>query len=118
MSTTLFFNFLAMKFKGTDPVASAMKYNFNIILPDVNEKVALIVENGVVNPRIGSNLENNVKATITINRKDLDRISLGEAKFDDLIANGTINITGDKNAFVSFLGMIENFNFWFNIVEP
>lgn len=118
MSTSLFFNFLAMKFKGTEPAAAAMKYNFNITMPDVNEKVALIIENGVVNPRIGSHVPDNVTATITINRKDLDRVSLGEASFKDLVANGTIKIDGDKNAFTSFLGMIDNFNFWFHIVEP
>lgn len=118
MSAQLFFNFLAMKFMGTDPQAAAMKYNFNIIMPDVDEKVTLIVENGVVNPRIGSNVTENVTATLTINRKDLDRISLGEAKFIDLVNDGTIKVTGDKNAFISFLGKMDDFNFWFNIVEP
>jgi alkyl sulfatase BDS1-like metallo-beta-lactamase superfamily hydrolase len=118
MSTKLYFNFLAMKFKGTDPSAAAMKYTFNIAMPDVNEKVALIIENGVVNPRIGSHETEAVTATVTINRKDLDRVSLGEATFKDLVDNGTIKINGDKNAFTSFLEQIDNFNFWFNIVEP
>ncbi|MEN2490332.1 alkyl sulfatase dimerization domain-containing protein [Flavobacterium sp. B11] len=118
MSTSLFFNFLAMKFKGTDPDAAAMKYNFNITMPDVNEKVALLIENGAVNPRIGSNVSEDVTASLTINRKDLDRISLGETSFKDLVDNGTIKISGDKNAFTSFLSKIDTFNFWFNIVEP
>ncbi|RPD43094.1 alkyl sulfatase C-terminal domain-containing protein [Chitinophaga barathri] len=46
------------------------------------------------------------------------RISLGEASFNDLTGNGTIKIEGDKNAFYSFVGMVDKFNFWFNIVEP
>lgn len=87
-------------------------------MPDVNEKVALLIENGVVNPRIGSNVNEDVTASLTINRKDLDRISLGETSFKDLVDNGTIKITGDKNAFTNFLSKIDNFNFWFNIVEP
>ncbi len=118
MSTTLFFNYLAMRFKGTESAAAAMKYNFEIIMPDVKEKVALIVENGVANPRIGGNLTEGITATITINRKDLDRISLGEASFDDLTKNGTISIEGDKSAFTNFLGEIDKFDFWFHIVEP
>ncbi|HEY4286635.1 MAG TPA: alkyl sulfatase dimerization domain-containing protein [Puia sp.] len=118
MSTSLFFNFLAMRFKGTEPAAAAMKYNFSVSMPDVNEKVALIIENGVVNIRIGSSLPDPVTATITINRKDLDRVTLGEAKFKDLVDNGTVKISGDNAAFTSFLGMIDNFNFWFHIVEP
>ncbi len=71
-----------------------------------------------MNPRIGSLVSDNVTATITINRKDLDRVSLGEADFKELVDNGTIQITGDKAAFSSFLGMIDKFNFWFNIIEP
>ncbi len=118
MSTDLFFNFLAMRFIGTDPSAARMKYNFNITMPDVNEKVVLIGENGVVNPRIGSQVSDNVTASLTINRKDLDRISLGEESYKDLIDNGTIKITGNKDAFNSFLTKIDQFNFWFNIIEP
>ncbi|GAO41093.1 putative alkyl/aryl-sulfatase [Flavihumibacter petaseus NBRC 106054] len=118
MSNDLFFNFLAMRFKGTEPAAAAMKYSFNINLPDVKGKVALIIENGVVTPRIGSHIDGNVTATVTINRKDLDRISLGEATFKELTDNGTIKISGDGSAFTSFISMLDNFNFWFNIIEP
>lgn len=118
MSTELFLNYIAMRFKGTDDAAAGMKYNFNIIMPDVNEKAALIVENGTVTPRIGSNLANDVTATLTVNRSDLDKISLGEAKFGDLVSNGTIKINGDQDAFKAFLGALDHFNFWFNIIEP
>lgn len=118
MSSDLFFNFMAMKFIGTDPEAAKMNYNFNIILPDVNEKVALLVANGVVTPRIGSNVKDDVTATITINRKDLDRISLGEVKYQELIDNGTIKIDGNGDAFNKYLSKLDSFNFWFNIVEP
>lgn len=118
MSTDLFFNFMAMKFKGTEAEAAKMNYNFNIILPDVNDKVTLLVSNGAVTPRIGSNVTDNVTATITINRKDLDKISLGEASYEDLFKDGSLKIDGDKAAFDKFLSKLDSFNFWFNIIEP
>jgi len=118
MSLDLFFNFMAMKFKGTDDDAAKMKYNFNIILPDVKDKVTLIVANGVVTPRIGSNITEDITATITINRKDLDRVSLGEVKYEELIKNGTIKTEGDVEAFSKFLSKLDSFNFWFSIIEP
>lgn len=118
MSTDLFFNFMAMKFKGTDADAAKMNYNFNIILPDVKDKVALIVSNGVVTPRIGSNLTQNVTASITIDRKNLDLISLGQAKYEDLYKDGRLKIDGDKASFDKFLSKLDSFNFWFNIIEP
>lgn len=118
MSLDLFFNFMAMKFKGTDTDAAKMEYNFNIILPDVKNKVALIIANGVVTPRIGSNVTENITATITIDRKDLDRVSLGEVTYEELIKNGTIKIQGNQEAFSNFLNKLDLFNFWFNIIEP
>ena len=36
----------------------------------------------------------------------------------DLLKSKAIKIEGDQNAFTSFLGKIDSFNFWFNIVEP
>jgi len=82
------------------------------------KKLALIIENGIVNPRIGGSVKDNVTATITINKSDLNKVSLKEASFADLLKSKAIKIDGDQNTFTSFLGKIASFNFWFNIVEP
>lgn len=118
MTLELFFNYIAMRFIGTDAEAQQMDYNFNVILPDVNTKACLIVSNGVVTPRIGSNLIKDVTATVTLNRSDLDKTSLGEATFEELVKSGAIKIDGDAEAFNKFLTKIDEFDFWFNIVEP
>jgi alkyl sulfatase BDS1-like metallo-beta-lactamase superfamily hydrolase len=118
MSSELLFNYLAMSFIGTDEEAQKMKYNFNIILPDVKEKVSLIVGNGVITPRIGSIVDKNVTATLTVNRTDLDRIILGQATYSELIKSGGIKSDGDTDAFSKFAAKLDKFNFWFNIIEP
>ncbi len=118
MDLELFLNYLAMNFVGTNVDAQAMKYNFNIILPDVNQKAVLIVQNGVVTPRIGSNLTKDVTATVTINRTDLDKTSLGIATFAELVESGNIKVDGDAEAFNKFIAKLDKFNFWFNIIEP
>ena len=118
MTLELFFNYIAMRFIGTDEEAQQMDYNFNVILPDVNKKACLIVSNGVVTPRIGSNLTKDVTATVTLNRSDLDKTSLGEATFEELVKSGAIKIDGDAKAFNKFLTKIDKFDFWFTIVEP
>ncbi len=116
MSTELYFNYLGMKFNGIEN--SDMKYNFNINLTDTEEKVGLIVSNGAVMPRIGMFIPDNVTATINIKRSDLDKVSLQETTFKDLLKNGTLKIDGDQEAFFNFLSKSDVFNFWFNIVEP
>jgi alkyl sulfatase BDS1-like metallo-beta-lactamase superfamily hydrolase len=117
MSSELFFNYIAMRYKGTEE--NKNKYNFNFILTDRNEKASLIVSNGVVNPRIGSHLEKDVTATISMSRLDFAILTSGKGiKLDDLIKSGKIKIDGDADAFKAFLNNIDNFEYWFNIIEP
>ena len=117
MSSELFFNYLAMRYKGTEENGNS--YNFNFVLPERNEKVSLIVGNGVVNPRVGSLLTKDVTATITMSRLDLAKLTAGtDANIDDLVKDGKISIDGDTAAFKNFLEQIDTFDFWFNIIEP
>ncbi len=116
MTTELYFNYLGMQFKGTEN--ADLKYNFNIDLTDVNEKVGLIVSNGAVMPRIGMFIADNVTATIHIKRSDLDRVTLKQISFEDLIKDGSLKIDGDQEAYFNFLSKLDEFEFWFNIVEP
>lgn len=48
----------------------------------------------------------------------MNSIQLGETTFDDAIKNGDLKLAGDKQVFDDFLPMLDNFNFWFNIVTP
>lgn len=116
MSTELYFNYLGMQFKGNEN--SDLKYNFNVDLIDTNEKVGVVVSNGAVIPRVGEFVKENVTSTIHVKRSDLDKVSLGETNFEDLIKNGKLTIEGDQKAFFNFLSKMDQFEFWFNIIEP
>lgn len=117
MSSELFFDYLAMRYKGTDFYKD--QFNFNISLTDRNEKVGLIVRNGMVTPRIGSFLTNDVTATVAISRNDLAILTAGNnAKVNEYIKNGKIKVEGNAEAFIKFIEHIDNFDAWFNIVEP
>lgn len=116
MDTQLYFEYLGMRFKGDEN--SDLKYNFNINLTDTQEKIALIVSNGAVIPRMNTHVTENVTATINMTRAHLDSISLGEASFAELLNNKNIKIEGDASAFPNFMSKIDQFEFWFNIVQP
>jgi len=51
--------------------------------------------------------------TITIKRTDLNSILLGE-KIDP----EKIDVKGNPQDFKDFLGLLDKFDFWFNIVLP
>jgi len=116
MSNELYFNFLGMQFLGNEN--PDMKYNFNIDLKDIQEKVALIVSNGAVMPRIGEFVKKDVTSTIHVNRSDLNKVTIGETTFEDLMKNGQMSIDGDQDAYFNFLSKLDKFELWFDIVEP
>lgn len=116
MDTQLYFQYLGMRFKGDENADLA--YNFNINLTDSNEKLALIVSNGAVIPRMGKHVKKDITATINMTRADLNKLSLGEVEFTELLETKAIDIEGDMQAFPNFMSKIDQFEFWFNIVQP
>jgi alkyl sulfatase BDS1-like metallo-beta-lactamase superfamily hydrolase len=57
-------------------------------------------------------------ATDTGARSAIDDVTLGRATFSDQVASGAIAIDGSTDAFVDFLGLLDTFDFWFNIATP
>ncbi|KQB42489.1 alkyl/aryl-sulfatase [Flavobacterium aquidurense] len=118
MSSEMFFNYLAMRYKGTEE--NTDKFNFNFELTDTKENVGLVISNGTVSTRVGSPIKDKVTATITGPRKALMALT-GEAQdvtVDQLLSKGVLKVTGNKEAFKKFIGNIENFDVWFNLIEP
>ena len=55
---------------------------------------------------------------MTLTRAALDAIVLGRSTFQALAADGSLRIEGDAAAFADFLGLLDTFEFWFDIVTP
>ena len=51
-------------------------------------------------------------------RAALDQVLLGEATLPDKVAAGEVKIEGRQAALGEFLGLMDTFEFWFNIVTP
>ncbi len=120
MSNELYFNYLGMQFKGTEN--SNLDYNFNINLTQegnrIPHRLALIVSNGAVTPRMDKHVSENVTATITTKRISFDKLMSGESTVQDLIDSGEMELEGSQSAFTIFMSKLDTFNFWFNIVLP
>jgi alkyl sulfatase BDS1-like metallo-beta-lactamase superfamily hydrolase len=57
-------------------------------------------------------------AKVTLTKSTLDRIQLGETTPEQAIASGDLKVEGKREAFVEFVGLLDRFPFWFNIVTP
>ena len=48
----------------------------------------------------------------------LDSIQLKETTIEQAITKGDLKLEGKREAFTDFMGMLDTFPFWFNIVTP
>ncbi|APZ99947.1 MBL fold metallo-hydrolase [Sphingopyxis sp. QXT-31] len=113
--TAVFFDALATRFDAAK--GSSLKGTFQFVLPDSKESVAVVVGGGVEFPRYGFT-DPAPAATITIDRKILDDVMLGQAQFPALMQSGAIKIDGDRMAFLSWFALHPPADPRFNVVVP
>jgi linear primary-alkylsulfatase len=114
MSPELLWDFLAVRLNGAK--AGAQRITINMTFPDLGESYCLMVRNGALSHRSG--LDAGADVSFTIDRRDFDMVLLGKASAPELIARGSARIDGDATALQRFVGLLDTFEFWFNIVTP
>jgi alkyl sulfatase BDS1-like metallo-beta-lactamase superfamily hydrolase len=114
MPPEMTFDYFAVRLNG--PKAAGKKIVLNIDFTDLQQPYALVVENGVLN--YAKKPAANADATITLAKRTLDRIQLQEMTPEQAITSGEMTIEGKREAFGEFVGLLDSFPFWFNIVTP
>src|SRR5690606_22222127 len=115
MDLDLFFDYLAMRLNG--PKAADKRITLNFTFTDSNEKYFLEMANGVLN-HTADMQQDDADATITLSRDTLNAIILGESSLAKAITAGDVKIDGDPKKLEELVGLLDNFEFWFNIVTP
>jgi alkyl sulfatase BDS1-like metallo-beta-lactamase superfamily hydrolase len=114
MSPELLFDYLAVRL---NPEKSAGRaFSININFTDIDSKHTLMIKNSVLNHTNKQHKRFDVSLDMTM--KTMNAIQLKEITLEEAIANGSIKVTGSKELITDFFTMIDNFNFWFNIVTP
>jgi alkyl sulfatase BDS1-like metallo-beta-lactamase superfamily hydrolase len=114
MSLDQIFDFLAIRLNG--PRAAGKEMTLNFTFTDTNQNYTLKLKNGVLNHF--SKLAEKPDATYTLTRADLDNILLGQAKTEDLLKEGKIKVEGESGKVAELLGLLDTFDFWFDIITP
>ncbi|MCF5766916.1 alkyl/aryl-sulfatase [Aeromonas veronii] len=114
MSPSMLFDYLSVRINPEK--AAGKKMVINMAFTDIGEKHTLSLENSVLNHTTRYAAKPDV--TITLSKKTLDDIQLGQGTMEQKIANGEIKIEGDQQKFSDFISLLDKFNFWFNIVTP
>ena len=110
-----YLDFLAVSLN--HPKAAGRVLTLNFVMPDRDEKFVIYMENGVLNYTIGEQASN-ADATITMDRAVLDDINLGRTTIADAMQSGDVLVAGSAAKYVEFLGLLDRFDPWFNVVTP
>ncbi len=114
MSTALFLDYLAVRLDGSK--AGDRTMTLALELTDVGESWTLMVRNGALSHRASDTPDADVR--VTISRADLNEVILGTAPLADQIADGRAKLDGDQQILHDFVALLDDFEFWFNIVTP
>jgi alkyl sulfatase BDS1-like metallo-beta-lactamase superfamily hydrolase len=118
MPHDLLFDFLAVRLDGPRATAAGAEFGIALDFTDTDEHFLLKVKNGVLNHRSGKDgFDGDV--TVTLTREILNGLLLAPAGGGS--NGGTpdgLEIVGRRETLGEFLGMLDTFDPWFNIVEP
>jgi alkyl sulfatase BDS1-like metallo-beta-lactamase superfamily hydrolase len=114
MPPEMLFDYLAVRLNG--PEAAGKRIALNLYFTDLKKQYSLVVENGVLNH--AAKPVNKADARITVSKATLDQIQLKETTMEQAIASGALKIQGRREAFGEFMGLLDDYQFWFNIVTP
>ncbi|MOA21931.1 hypothetical protein D3C78_1424530 [compost metagenome] len=110
----MLFDYLAVRLNG--PKAAGKKLTLNMAFSDLGKQYALYLENGVLN--YSTKPAEKADASLTLTKTAMDDVQLGKATLEQQIAAGKVKVDGRKDAFGELMGLMDDFDFWFNIVTP
>jgi len=114
MTPDMVFDYLAVRLNSQK--AAGKIYSINIDFSDLNSEYTLNIVNGVLNHTQQQAETADVSLTMTM--ATMNDIQLGETTLTQAVDNGAIELEGNQEVLRDFFGMLDDFNFWFNIVTP
>jgi alkyl sulfatase BDS1-like metallo-beta-lactamase superfamily hydrolase len=113
MSPQMLFDYLAVRLNG--PKAAGKHIGLNLDLTDLHQQYGLVVENAVLN--YGEPLAS-ADVSLSLSKATLAAIQMKKVSIDEAIASGDLKLEGQREKLDEFLGLLDTFPFWFNIVTP
>ncbi|MBC2855186.1 MBL fold metallo-hydrolase [Cetobacterium sp. 2A] len=113
LPTLNFLDYLAVRVNPEK--ANGLDLKINIKFTDLNEDYSVVLKNSVLNSY--DKLQKNPNSEIILTRDTFNKMLLKETTFEKEIKNNNIKVTNPENVN-KLVGTLDNFKFWFNIVEP
>ena len=95
-------------------LGSTYKINFNFT--DLAQQYTVSVENSVLN--YSQHVHPKADAQVILTKDTFNQLQLGTVTWQEKIKSGDIKIVGNAEVLTQLKLMIDEYNFWFNIVTP
>jgi alkyl sulfatase BDS1-like metallo-beta-lactamase superfamily hydrolase len=115
MPLELFFDYLSIRLNG--PKAEGKTIKLNLDLPDTKDKYLLVVQYGVLQYHKNQQADD-ADASLTMDRSTLNEIIGGKLKVEQGITDGKIKLDGEPKKFEEFVGLLDTFDPWYQVVMP
>ncbi|WP_223217264.1 alkyl/aryl-sulfatase [Rhizobium cauense] len=113
MPIDMFFDFLGVRLNGDRAAGKTIEINME--LTDTNEKYVVGVENSAIHYSKDKSAPS-ADVSIVTTREALNDVMLGTSTMEKQVVEGKAKLTGDPKKLSEFVGLLDNFEFWFNIV--
>ncbi len=114
-TASLMADYLAIRINA--PKADGKTIVLNVNIKDTEEKLALYLNNGVLNQTEGAH-DKGADATVSVTRYNFGLLAFGRKTLEEAKKAGEITIEGNEKAVAELLSLTDDFDMWFNIVEP
>lgn len=114
MPLEMLFDYLAVRI--LPEKAAGKVFVMNLDFTDLDEKYSLYIENSVLN--YTKKIAEKPDVSLVLAKATLDDVQLGNINLEKAITDGKIKLDGNPQVLKDFVGMLDTFNFWFNIVTP
>ena len=109
------FNYSAVRLNGDK--AAGKRLQFDFVFEDSGERYLVDLANGVLHHKLDA-AGDSPDATLRLSRGSLMALLLANVPVEALVATGSLSIDGDVEAVKSLVSLLDEFEFWFNIVTP
>ncbi|KRB59513.1 hypothetical protein ASE04_26465 [Rhizobium sp. Root708] len=113
MPIDMFFDFLGVRLNGDRAAGKSIEINME--LTDTKEKYVVGVENSAIHYSKDKTAPS-ADVSISTTREALNDVMLGTSTMEKQVVEGKAKLTGDPKKLSEFVGLLDNFEFWFPIV--
>ncbi|GEM78328.1 alkyl/aryl-sulfatase [Vibrio superstes] len=117
MPTSDFLNYMGVRLNGPQAAQDNFEMRANLIINDEKEKFAIEVKNGRMSSIEGYDVIQ-PHFTLAMSRSVFNQLLTQQATMQELIKSGDIEAEGSLDKLGELTGYLDNFEMYFNVIEP